>query len=283
MSSKLIGAESEFFAKLVVDAVKAIGMTNWRGKKRYPIRSINIVKCHGQSSLDSQLIKGYVLRLSRACQQMPTRIENARIACLDFNLNKFRCTLGVQVLVSKASDLGDIRAKEISILKERVAMIIKAGANVILTSMGIDDLAQKYLVQAGILAVRRLDKGDLRRIAKSTGAKLLTTLANPDGTESFDSECLGSAKEVYEDTVGDMDYIFVKGFKNEGVVSILIRGANEFMIDEVHRSIHDSICVTKRTLESGYVVPGGGCVEVALNVYLEAYTRTLVHSSYHSY
>ncbi len=141
---------------------------------------------------------------------MPTRIENAKIACLDFNLNKFRCVLGVQVLINKASDLGEIRAKEISILKDRVAMIIKSGANVILTSMGIDDLAQKYFVQAGVLAVRRVDKGDLRRIANSTGAKLLTTMANPDGTESFSSDYLGSAKEVFEDTVGDMDYIFVK-------------------------------------------------------------------------
>jgi len=57
----------------------------------------------------------------------------------------------------------------------------------------------------------------------------------------------------------------------------LIRGANEFMIDEVERSIHDSICVVKRTLESGYVVPGGGCVEVALSVYLDDFGKTLVN------
>jgi len=57
--------------------------------------------------------------------------------------------------------------------------------------------------------------------------------------------------------------------------SIIIRGANEFMIDEVERSIHDSICVVKRTLESGYVVPGGGSCEIALNIYLDGYAKTL--------
>jgi len=50
----------------------------------------------------------------------------------------------------------------------------------------------------------------MRRIAKSSGATILTTMANPDGTESFDSELLGEADVVYEDTVGDMDYLFIE-------------------------------------------------------------------------
>ena len=47
------------------------------------------------------------------------------------------------------------------------------------------------------------------------------------------------------------------------------------MLDEVERSIHDSVCVMKRTLESGYVVPGGGCVEIALSLHLENYAKSL--------
>jgi len=41
------------------------------------------------------------------------------------------------------------------------------------------------------------------------------------------------------------------------------------------RSLHDSICVVKRTLESGYVVPGGGSCEVALSIKLDDFSRTL--------
>jgi T-complex protein 1 subunit alpha len=41
------------------------------------------------------------------------------------------------------------------------------------------------------------------------------------------------------------------------------------MLEEVERSLHDSLCVIKRTLESGWVVPGGGACEVALGIYLE--------------
>jgi len=40
------------------------------------------------------------------------------------------------------------------------------------------------------------------------------------------------------------------------------------------RSLHDSICVAKRTLESGKIVAGGGAVDVALSIHLDHYCRT---------
>ena len=95
-------------------------------------------------------------------------------------------------------------------LKERVDAIIKAGANVILSTMGIDDLAQKFLVENNMIGVRRINKQELRRIARSCGASIVTTMANDDGTEGFDPNCIGQAKVVYEDTVGDMDYLFIE-------------------------------------------------------------------------
>jgi T-complex protein 1 subunit alpha len=51
------------------------------------------------------------------------------------------------------------------ICKERCQKIIAAGANVVLCSRAIDDFALKYFVEAGVLAVRRVNKADLRRIA----------------------------------------------------------------------------------------------------------------------
>jgi T-complex protein 1 subunit alpha len=104
---------------------------------------------------------------------------------------------------------------------------------------------------------------------------VVTTLALEDGSEGFDPSHLGEAKEVYEEAIGDNDYFFFKGFKNERAASIIVRGANEVMCDEIERSIHDSLCVVKRTLESGSVVAGGGSVEMALNVHLEDFSRQL--------
>lgn len=251
MSSKIIGSESELFSKLIVEAVQHVKAKSLTGEELYNIKNVNVLKNHGYSSMESQLINGYVLQLQRASQQMPTRIKDAKIACLDFNLNKFRLQMGIQVLVNDPKNLEKIRQKECDILKIRIQKILDAGANVILTTKGIDDIATKYLVEANCIGLRRVKKDDLRRIAKSTGAQVITTLATAEGEEHFDPSYLGYAQEVYEEAVGDNDYVFFKGFKNQHACTILIRGANEFMCDEIERSVHDALCVVKRTLESG--------------------------------
>ena len=61
--------------------------------------------------------------------------------------------------------------------------------------------------------------------------------------------------------------------------SIILRGANDFMVDEMERSIHDALCVVKRVLESNRVVPGGGAVETALSIFLENFATSIVSFS----
>lgn len=56
---------------------------------------------------------------------------------------------------------------------------------------------------------------------------------------------------------------------------MLLRGANDFMLDEVDRSLHDAMCAVKRCLESKKVVPGGGACEAALSVHMERYAEKM--------
>nr|CAD1818825.1 unnamed protein product [Ananas comosus var. bracteatus] len=275
MSSKLIAADSDFFANLVVDAVQGVKTTNAKGEVKYPIKGINILKAHGKSAKDSYLLNGYALNTGRAAQGMPTRVSPARIACLDFNLQKTKMQMGVQVLVTDPRELEKIRQREADITKERIEKLLKAGANVVLTTKGIDDMALKYFVEAGAIAVRRVRKEDLRHVAKASGATVVTTFADMEGEETFDPSFLGYADEVVEEKIADDDVILVKGTKNTSAVSLILRGANDYMLDEIDRSLHDAICIVKRTLESNTVVAGGGAVEAALSVYLEYLATTL--------
>merc|ERR1719213_821012 len=103
---------------------------------------------------------------------------------------------------------------------------------------------------------------------------MLLTLATIEGDEDFDEANLGKADEVCEQRVGDNDFIFIKGCSQTKAATILLRGANLFMLEEADRSIHDSLCAVSRTLESNAVVPGGGAVEVALSLHLEDHART---------
>lgn len=269
MSSKIIGKDSQFFAKMAVDAMLCVETINKQGKKRYPVKAVEIIKVTGSGALNSELINGYALEETRCSQQMPRILHNVKIAMIDFDLRKMALKFGVQMLIENANEIESMRARELDVIKERIGLLIKAGANVILTTRGIDDMSMKYLVENNVIGIRRVDKKKLRRIAALTGGKLLISLADDEGKESVNENDLGSAKLVEESRVGDRDIFFIKECSSTAAQTIILRGANWYMLEEIERSLHDSLCVIKRTLESGRVVPGGGAVEAALSVYLE--------------
>lgn len=168
-----------------------------------------------------------------------------------------------------------IRKMEGEMTLRKCRMLIKAGANVVLTTGGIDDMASKVFVQHGVMAVRRCKKTDLRKIAKLTGGRLLLTLSDENEGESVDASTLGEAESVSEEKVGDGELIYIKGCSSTRAQTIVLRGANDYFLDEVDRSLHDAMCIVKRTLESNTLAPGGGAVEAALSVFLEHFSLTL--------
>ncbi len=275
MSSKLIGPENELFANIAVDAMQNVRTERPDGSVRYPLKAVNIIKAHGKSSQESQLINGYAINCTRAAQGMPTHLKNAKIALLDFPLSRHKLKLGVQVLVKDPKELEALQQREVDITKEKIKSILNAGANVVMTTKGIDDICLKYFVEAGAIAVRRVPKDDLRRIAKATGGELVLTLADADGSETFEPEWLGSAESVSEDRVGDGELIYVKGCAKTAAQTIVLRGANEYFLDEVERSLVDVLSIIKRALETKTLVAGGGAVESALSVHLEDFAATL--------
>lgn len=287
LSSKILGQNLDFFSNMAVDAIlavktgKGVDSSAAAGKfevnlnAKYPVSSVNILKAHGQSMSESKLIRGYALNCTVASQAMPKTIKSAKIACLDINLQKARMQLGVSIQIEDPEKIEAIRRRESEITLERVRKILATGANVILTTKGIDDLCLKPFVESGAMAVRRCKKEDLKRIAKITGATMISTLANLEGEESFDAAMLGSAEEVAQERIGDNECIIIKGGKSASAASVILRGANEYMLEEMERSLHDALCVVKRTLESGHVVPGGGAVEAALSIYLETFATSI--------
>jgi T-complex protein 1 subunit alpha len=118
MSSKLLNAESDFFADLVVRAMQNVATTKG-DKKHYPVKSVHVLKTHGMSAKDSHLVDGYAIEATRSAQGMPTSVKGAKIAFVDFNLNKYRLAMGVQVLVHDPEALDKIRQAEMDVAKKR--------------------------------------------------------------------------------------------------------------------------------------------------------------------
>ncbi|VDO22601.1 unnamed protein product [Heligmosomoides polygyrus] len=106
---------------------------------------------------------------------------------------------------------------------------------------------------------------------------MVSSLATLEGDEAFEASLLGHAEEVAQERISDDELIFIRGPKARTASSIVLRGANDVMLDEMERSVHDALSVVRRVLESRRLVVGGGAVETALNVWLEAFATTLIN------
>jgi chaperonin GroEL (HSP60 family) len=159
--------------------------------------------------------------------------------------------------------------EENNILKSMVDKISSAGANVVLCQKGIDDIAQHYLARAGILAVRRIKESDMSKLAKATGATMITNMGE------ITSDDLGQSKVVEERRVETDKWVFVEGCKNPKAVSILVRGGSQRVVDEAERSVHDAIMTVKDVVQYPYIIPAGGAPEAVLSQQIREWSKSV--------
>jgi len=266
MTGKAAEEEREYLAKLAVEAVEQVA-EKVGDKYHVDIDNIKLEKKEGGSVRDTQLIKGVVIDKERVHPGMPKRVENAKIALINDAIEVKETETDAEIRITSPEQLQAFLEQEERMLKEMVDKIVATGANVIFCQKGIDDLAQHYLAKAGILAVRRVKKSDMEKLAKATGAKIVTNIRDltPDD--------LGYAEVVEERKVAGENMIFVEGCKNPKAVTILIRGGTEHVVDEVERAMEDAIKVVKDIIEDGKIVAGGGASEIELSVKLDEYAK----------
>ncbi len=271
-ATAITGKHSEYaldhLASLVVEAVKRVA-EKVEGKYKIDEDNIKIEKRQGGSVADTKLVNGIVIDKEVVHAGMPKRIKDAKIAVLKAALEVKETETDAEIRITDPDQLMKFIEQEEKMLKDMVDRLANAGANVVFCQKGIDDLAQYYLAKAGILAVRRVKQSDIEKIAKATGARILTDL------REISSSDLGEAELVEERKVGDEKMVFIEGCKNPKAVTILVRGGSEHVVDEVERSLNDAIKVVKAALESGKVVAGGGAPEIEVALKLKEWAPSL--------
>ncbi|MEF8872841.1 MAG: TCP-1/cpn60 chaperonin family protein, partial [Haloarculaceae archaeon] len=154
-------------------------------------------------------------------------------------------------------------------LREMVDALAAADVDVVFCQKGIDDMAQHYLAQEGILAVRRAKKSDISALARATGASIVSNV------KDISEDDLGFAGSVTEKELAGDEHIFVEEVDDARAVTMILRGGTDHVVDEVERAIEDALGVVAATLEDGKVLPGGGAPETELSLQLRDYADSV--------
>jgi thermosome len=257
LSSKAINVAENHFAKLIVDAVKQVA-EEVDGKYKADIDLIKVVKKHGKSLEETELVKGMVIDKEVASSQMPKFIDGAKIALLNEKLEIEKTEFDAKINIESPDQMQMFLDEEERMLKEMVNAVAKAGANVVFCEKGIDDMVLHFLAKGGILAVKSVSSSDMEKLARATGGKIIASV------KDLNAAALGKAKKVEEVKIGDDKLIYVRECKNPKAVTIVIRGSSSHVIDEAERSLHDGLCVVRNAVEDAKIVAGGGAPEAEL-------------------
>ena len=266
MESKLISEDSDSLSKIVVDSIMNITETR-DNKSSVDLENIKVEKKAGGSIQDTALIKGIVLDKEVVHSGMPTKIQQAKIALLNTAMEIEKTEMSAEIRINDPTQMQMFLEEENRMIKDMVEKIHSIGANVVICQKGIDDMAQHFLSKHGILAVRRVKESDMTKLAKATGGRITSNIDDISGKD------LGSANLVQQKKVESDKWVFIEGCKNPQSVTLLIRGGSQRVVDEVDRSIHDSLMVVKDVIEKPEIVAGGGAPEALLASFLKDWSE----------
>ena len=264
MTGKGTEAAREPLAKLIVDAVQKVAEDG-----AVDTDNIKIEKKDGAVVEDSTLVEGVIVDKERVHPGMPSEVKDAKIALVNSPLEVKETEVDAEIRITDPAQMQAFIEQEEKMVKDMVDKVAESGANVLFAQKGIDDLAQHYLSKAGILAVRRVKKSDIEKLAKATGANVVTNL------EDLTADDLGEAGIVEERKVSGEEMIFVEECSVAKSVTLFVRGSTKHIVDEIVRAIEDAIGVVAATVEDDKVVAGGGAPEIAMAKKLKDYADSI--------
>lgn len=260
IGTKFISKWSDLAVQIAEDAVKTVSLDE-NGRKEIDIkRYAKVEKIPGGRIEDSYVLKGIMLNKDVVHQKMRRRIEKPRIMLLDCNLEYKKGESVTNVELMKEDDFSKMLEQEEEFIQKLCEDIIRLKPDVVFTEKGISDLAQHYLVKAGITGIRRVKKSDNNRLARATGA---TIVSRPDELKEED---IGTKCGLFEvRKFGDEYFCFIEQCEDPKACTIVLRGASRDILKEVERNLQDAMCVARNIYLEPRVVPGGGAVEMAVS------------------
>ncbi|MFX1520247.1 MAG: thermosome subunit beta [Promethearchaeota archaeon] len=268
MNSKSVAGSKKLFADITAQAIGLI-KEDRDGKLVADLDHVSIVKKQGMGLTDTELVRGMVIDKEILHPAMPKRVKDAKIAILDAALEIEKTEFDAEIRISDPFQVKALMAEEDRMLKNLADNVINTGANVLLCQKGIEDDVVSYLAKAGILAVRRVKKSDMDRLARATGGRIVSNV------KELSTDVLGTAGLVEEVTVGDDKMLYIRDCANPKAVTVVIRGGSSQVVDEAERAFHDALCVVRNAVQDKKIVAGGGAPEIEVSKGLREYAGTI--------
>ncbi len=276
LSSKVVHNNADVLAPISVDAV--LDIIDPTTATNVDLRDIKIVKQVGGTMDDTELVKGLVLETgAKHTAGGPVKVENAKIALIQFCLSAPKTDMENNVVVSDYAAMDRILREERKYILNQCKKIKKWGCNVLLIQKSIlrdayNDLALHYLAKLDIMVVTDIERTEIDFISRTLN---LQPIAHID---HFTPDKLGQAGLVQEVTIAGSTSKVVKftDIINMGrTITILMRGSNRLVIDEADRSVHDALCVVRSLVKKRYLIAGGGAPEAECALRITQWSKTL--------
>ncbi|KAJ1330330.1 T-complex protein 1, delta subunit [Batrachochytrium salamandrivorans] len=274
LNSKIVSQYSGLLAPIAVDSV--LRVIDPATATNVDLKDIRLVTKVGGTIDDTQLIDGLVLTQNVIKSAGgPTRIEKAKIGLIQFQLSPPKPDMDNQVVVNDYRQMDKILKEERVYLLNLCKKIKKSGCNVILIQKSIlrdavNELSLHFLSKLKILAIKEIERDEVEFICKSTGCHPIADI------DSFTEDKLGYADLIEEVTTAGAKVVKVTGVKNSGkTVSVLVHGANQLVLDEAERSLHDALCVIRCLVKKKALIAGGGAPEIEVSLRMMEYAKTL--------
>jgi thermosome len=251
---------SNLIAEICVDAVLAI---HEEGKA--DLKHIILTKDVGGLVEDTEFVEGVVIDKVALDKNAPLRIINPKIALIDTPMETAKTANKAKLQISTVADIEYFVKQEEAALFEMADYIIRAGANAVFCSKGMDDKIAAYLQSRGIYATRRVKNEDMQHLVDATGGRPVRNIKELTEKE------LGHAGLLEQDRDDEQGKTYLRDCKGAKSVSIVLRGETEHVVDNLERAIDDALRVAKCVVEDGTVVAGGGASEMEVALSLRSY------------
>ncbi|KRY37926.1 T-complex protein 1 subunit epsilon [Trichinella spiralis] len=256
LNSKIASRCVRQLAEIAVDAV--LSVANFETKD-VNFEMIKIVTKPGGSLEDSMLVKGVIIDKDFSHDQMKREVKDAKIAILTCPFEPPKPKTKAKFEISTVEDYQKLFEYEQATFVEMINEVKKCGANLVCCQWGFDDEANHLLMMHGLNAVRWVGGSEIELVAIATNGRIVPRFSE------LTPEKLGRAEIVRSLKFGttDASMLAIENCPDRRVVTILLRGATELIVDEVKRSLHDALCVVRNLIKDDRIVYGGGSAEIS--------------------